>query len=84
MAAVGAAFLWIVFSLFRCWKRRKRLAVAVSCLMAIPGCVAANLMLSEILCCPALDRWDFLSLLILAALSLLFFLLDHKMQKSSS
>ncbi len=84
MAAVGVAFLWIVFSLFRCWKKRKRLAAAVSCLMAIPGCVVANLMLSEMLGCPMFDWWDFLSLLILTVLSLLFFLLDHKTQKSSS
>ena len=52
------------------------LAVAVSCLAAIPGCAAVNLTLSGILGCPVLDRWDLLSFLVLIALSALFFLLD--------
>ena len=51
MAVVGAAFLWIVFALFRFWRNRKLLAVAVSCLTAIPGCAAVNLTLSGILGC---------------------------------
>ncbi len=76
MAVIGAAFLWIVFALFRFWRNRKLLAVAVSCLAAIPGCAAVNLTLSGILGCPVLDRWDLLSFLVLIALSALFFLLD--------
>ena len=76
MAVIGAAFLWIVFALFRFWRNRKLLAVAVSCLTAIPGCAAVNLTLSGILGCPVLDRWDLLSFLVLATLSALFFLLD--------
>jgi transcriptional regulator with XRE-family HTH domain len=69
MSAVGVAYFWIVFVLFRVLRSKKRIAAAVALLLAIPISLLINFILSGILNEPILDVWDMLSFCIVAALA---------------
>lgn len=82
MSVIGLLFVWAVFALFKRLKRRRRLAAALSLLLAIPVCLVINITLAELISEPVIDQWDVLSWLILAATAVVLLFLDCASRKS--
>lgn len=76
MSVIAIVYLWCVFVLFQILKNRKRLAVAVSLLLAVPVYFLIQITLSKIISQPPINVWDALSLLIIIIAAAVLFTVD--------
>lgn len=76
-ALMGAAYLWSVFGIFHRLAGRRLLAGGMACLLCVPAVVLVNLALSQTICQPVMDLWDWLSVFLLVMAALAFFICDY-------
>lgn len=70
-------YLWCVYLIFNKIKSRKILAGGFSLLLAIPLCLAINIVISNFFSEPILDIWDILFFAIIIASAIAFFMIDY-------
>lgn len=73
MSLFSVIYLWLVFFVFRRFRRRRLTAGGITSLLAIPFMLAVNVTLSRMLGEPAIDGWDILSAGLLLAVAGVFF-----------
>lgn len=76
MVLVAVGFLWVIFALFRVFRKRKFLAGGIAMLLSIPVILLINLCLSAFVSEPPADIWDVLAFSVLAAGAVIFYILD--------
>lgn len=82
MAAASIVFLWIIVAVFiRIGKTRKRFALGISFLLAIPFVLVVNAILAKMIAEPAFDVWDMLSVFLLLILAFVSFIFDYAQKK---
>ncbi|WP_312941687.1 helix-turn-helix domain-containing protein [Oscillibacter sp.] len=81
MAIISMVFLWIVFALFKILKSRKRIASAITLLLAIPMSFLINVSLSKIISEPLLDVWDIFAFCIFATAAILLLVKNFSIPK---
>lgn len=77
MSLFSIAYLWCVYLIFRRLKARKRIAAAVSLLLAIPLYIIISASLVGLLFVSFLDIWDVLPLAGIAISAAALFTIDH-------
>lgn len=73
VTVVSLIFLWSVFVIFKVLHKKKLLAAAITCLLAIVLCIVINCTLSVMLKEPVGDVWDILAYVVLLMLAGAFF-----------
>lgn len=68
IALPSVVFLWIVYTVFKCFKR-KSIALGITFLLGIPLIFVINLILYRMITEPIIDIWDLLSVFILLTLA---------------
>ena len=81
IAIISMVFLWIVFALFKILKSKKRIASAISLLLAIPVCFLINFSLSRIISEPLFDVWDIFAFSIITIAAILLFIKNFAVRK---
>ena len=78
MSVYSIIYLWCVYALCACLRRRKWLAAALAVLLAVPLIICINVTLSDQLSVPAFDIWDAVTVLALAILAAVFWCIDDR------
>lgn len=73
IALSSVLFLWIVYGIFKCFKR-KSLALGITFLLSIPLVFVINLILYKMIAEPVIDIWDLFSVFILLILAVISFI----------
>lgn len=84
MAAVGVAFLWITFILFKILRARKLLAAALTILLLIPANVLISFVLSKLTSEVLVDMWDIMDFSIAVIAAVLLIIADLLVQKRNA
>ena len=78
MSLIAILYMWCIFGIFRNLKTRKRKAIGITFLLAIPISFIINIALSKMILEPIMDMWDILLITILLVLASIFFIWDKK------
>ena len=78
MALIAISYMWCIFGIFKRLKTRKRKAIGITFLLAIPVSFIINIALSKMILEPIMDMWDVLLIAILLVLASIFFIWDKK------
>ena len=81
MSFIAIAYMWCVFGTFMKFETRKRKAIGITFLLAIPFSFIINLALSKMISEPMIDVWDILLVAIFLILASIFFMWDKKSKK---
>jgi len=78
MSLIAISYMWCIFGIFKRLKTRKRKAIGITFLLAIPVSFIINIALSKMILEPIMDMWDILLITILLVLASIFFIWDKK------
>ena len=78
MSLIAISYMWCIFGIFKRLKTRKRKAIGITFLLAIPVSFIINIVLSKMILEPIMDMWDVLLIAILLVLASIFFIWDKK------
>ncbi len=73
IALPSVLFFWIVYGIFKCFKR-KPIALGITFLLGIPLVFVINLILYKMIAEPIIDIWDLFSVFILLILAVISFI----------
>lgn len=83
MAAISIGYCWVVYVLFKVFKARMKLALALSFLLAIPVSVLVNVSLSKIMVQPIFDVWDLIGFFGIGIVAVFLLISDVTKQKKT-
>ncbi len=82
ISLISLVFLWIIYAVFfRVGRTRKFVALGITALLIIPFVIVVNVLLFKMIQVPIFDVWDFMTLLILLILAIVFFICDSAGKK---
>ncbi|HIQ81378.1 MAG TPA: helix-turn-helix transcriptional regulator [Candidatus Scatavimonas merdigallinarum] len=82
ISLISLVFLWIIFAVFcRIGKTRKLVALGITALLIVPFVIIINVLLFKMIETPIFDVWDFMSIIILLMLAMVFFICDYAEKK---